>query len=303
MITRRQLLTGTATVLATGLAATTYATAIEPSMLNVARYAPQPSTWPADFKLRIVALSDIHATEPWLDLRRLAEICARANALEPDIVLLLGDYRSGMRFKYREVPIEDWAAVLATLAAPLGVHAVMGNHDYWQDAEALRRRGGPTLSQRGLEAVGIPVYANRAARIEHKGRGFWLAGLDDLVALVPLRHSWNYNDPIGLDDLPATLAQITTDEPAILMSHVPDIFPHVPARVSLTLSGHTHGGQMRLFGYSPVVPSEYGNRYAYGHVVEEERHLIVTAGLGFSKIPMRFGVPPELMLIELGGAA
>ena len=85
------------------------------------------------------------------------------------------------------------------------------------------------------------------------------------------------------------------------MSGLPDIFPHVPERVSLTLSGHTHGGQVRLLGYSPVVPSEYGNRFAYGHVIEEDRHLIVSAGLGFSKIPVRFGIPPELMLIELGG--
>jgi predicted MPP superfamily phosphohydrolase len=106
-----------------------------------------------------------------------------------------------------------------------------------------------------------------------------------------------------VDDLPATLAQITTDEPAILMSHVPDIFPYVPERISLTLSGHTHGGQVRILGYSPVVPSHYGNRYAYGHVVEDDRHLIVSSGLGFSKIPVRFGIPPEIMLIELGGTA
>jgi predicted MPP superfamily phosphohydrolase len=85
------------------------------------------------------------------------------------------------------------------------------------------------------------------------------------------------------------------------MSHVPDIFPQVPARVSLTLSGHTHGGQVRLFGYSPVVPSEYGNRYAYGHMLEEDRHLIVSGGLGYSNLPVRVGVPPEIVLVELGG--
>ena len=87
---------------------------------------------------------------------------------------------------------------------------------------------------------------------------------------------------VGLDDLQGTLARVTDGAPVILLAHEPDIFPDVPERVSLTLSGHTHGGQVRLFGYSPVVPSRFGNRYAYGHVVEDDRHLIVSGGLGFS---------------------
>ena len=91
--------------------------------------------------------------------------------------------------------------------------------------------------------------------------------------------------------------------PVILLAHEPDIFPDVPKRVSLTLSGHTHGGQIRLFGYSPVVPSRFGNRYAYGHVVEDDRHLIVSGGLGFSILPIRFGVRPEILSIELGSTA
>ena len=88
--------------------------------------------------------------------------------------------------------------------------------------------------------------------------------------------------------------------PVILLAHEPDIFPKVPWRVSLTLSGHTHGGQVRLFGYSPVVPSRFGNRYAYGHVVEHDRNLIVSGGLGFSILPVRFGMRPEILAIDLG---
>jgi predicted MPP superfamily phosphohydrolase len=297
-ITRRGLLTGAGIAAAAGLGATTYAVAVEPNMVNVTRYAPKPRAWPDDLRLRIVAISDVHAVEPWIDAKRLAGICAKANALEPDLVLLLGDYRSGMRLKFREVPIADWAAALATLKAPLGVHAILGNHDYWEDPEALARRAGPTLAEIGLEAAGIPVHINRAVRLEQGGRGFWLAGLGDLVAFLPVDHDSMLG--YGMDDLPGTLAQVTTDEPVILMSHVPDIFPQVPPRVALTLSGHTHGGQVRLFGYSPVVPSMYGNRYAYGHVVEDERHLIVSSGLGFSKMPLRIGVPPEIVVVELG---
>lgn len=269
--------------------------------MRITRYAPRPPGWPAGQRLRIAAISDLHASEPWLDAARLAGICARINALEPDVILLLGDYRSGMRLKLREVPVADWAAALQTLEAPFGVHAIMGNHDYWDDEEALILRRGPTRSQLGLEEAGIPVYVNRAVRLEAAGQGFWLAGLDDLVAFVPLRHDRSYDGPEGLADLPGTLAQVTTDEPVILMCHVPDIFPDVPDRVALTLSGHTHGGQVRLFGYSPVVPSRYGNRYAYGHVVERDRHLIVTSGLGFSMLPVRVGIPPEIIVVELGG--
>jgi predicted MPP superfamily phosphohydrolase len=78
------------------------------------------------------------------------------------------------------------------------------------------------------------------------------------------------------------------------------LFTEIPDRVSITLSGHTHGGQVRLFGYSPIVPSIYGNRFAYGHVVEGGRHLLISGGLGCSIMPVRFGMPPEIVVLELG---
>ena len=84
------------------------------------------------------------------------------------------------------------------------------------------------------------------------------------------------------------------------MAHEPDIAMRVPERVSLMLSGHTHGGQVRLFGYSPVVPSRYGNRFAYGHV-RERCDVIVSGGLGCSIMPLRIGVPPEIVLVTLRG--
>ena len=132
-----------------------------------------------------------------------------------------------------------------------------------------------------------------------KSPSFWLLGLGDQIAFLLGRHRYR-----GLDDLPGTLARVTDDAPAILLAHEPDIFPQVPTRVSLTLSGHTHGGQVRLLGWSPMVPSDYGNRYAYGHVVESGRHLIVSGGLGTVSaglLPVRLGVPPEIVLVELGG--
>jgi uncharacterized protein len=156
-----------------------------------------------------------------------------------------------------------------------------------------------------LERCGSPVYENRAVRLVKDGQPFWLLGLADQLALLPGKR-WGRKRLHGLDDLHGTLAQVTDSAPIILMAHEPDIFPKVPPDVALTLSGHTHGGQIRFLGYSPVVPSRFGNRYAYGHIVERspgvdrrEKHLIVSGGLGCSIIPARLGVPPEIVHLEI----
>ena len=263
--------------------------------VRVTRYAPALPQWPATMPLRIVALSDFHACAPFMDAQRIGAICSQANALKPDIILLLGDYRSGPRFS-RELASDVWAGALGTLAAPLGVHAILGNHDY----DKHDAPGQPPDAERALLAAGIPVYVNRALRIDTGQGGFWLAGLGDQFAYKP-RHVRHYPKGHGVDDLEATLAQVTTDEPIILMAHEPDLFPETPARVGLTLSGHTHGGQVKLFGRTPVVPSRHGSRYVYGHMVEGDRHLIVSAGLGYSGLPIRFGTEPEIVQIDLGG--
>ncbi|OSJ19986.1 metallophosphoesterase, partial [Bradyrhizobium canariense] len=147
----------------------------------------------------------------------------------------------------------EWSKALATLKAPLGVHAIMGNHDWWEDRTAQKNGGGETFGHRALAEAGIEVYSNRAVRLEKDGSGFWLAGLEDQLALLPGR-KWKRASMGGLDDLDGTLAQVTDEAPVILLAHEPDIFPKVPPRVALTLSGHTHGGQVRFAGHSPVVP-------------------------------------------------
>ncbi|VAW13584.1 Ser/Thr protein phosphatase family protein [hydrothermal vent metagenome] len=299
--TRRGLLKALAGLVLAGTALAGYGFAVEPLLrLAVTRYRFNPPGWPADLRLKIAVLADIHAIEPWMPASRVAGIAERTNSLGADMVLLLGDFVSTMRVSTGPVAAADWAAALAGLRAPLGVHAILGNHDWWSDAGAQRRRQGPTEAANALEAAGIPVYENDAVRLTKDGRGFWLAGLGDQLAfdngVVNGHRVFS-----GVDDLDATLAQVTDDAPVLLMAHEPDIFPTVPDRVALTLCGHTHGGQVRLFGYSPVVPSSYGNRFAYGHIVETGRHLLVSGGLGSSIVPLRFGVPPEIVLIELGG--
>ena len=267
-------------------------------MTLVTRYTPDLNGWPDAMALRVVALSDFHACAPYMDATRLRGICREVTDLAPDLILLLGDFAPGPKFSW-PVTAESWAAELGALAAPLGVHAVLGNHDY-DDYVRADLAQGPIAAERALEAVGIPVYTNRAVRISHGGHGFWLAGLGDQFAFA--RGVRGYARGLGVDDLDATLAQVDTDEPIILMAHEPDLFPDTPDRVALTLSGHTHGGQVRLFGRTPVVPSRHGSRYVHGHFVDGNKQLIVSAGLGYSGLPLRIGTRPEIVLIELGGA-
>lgn len=277
-----------------------YAVGIEPMLLtHVKRYALTPPHWPGGLKLRVVALADIHACRPWMTPERIAALAEEANALQPDVIVMLGDFPAGTRLVTGWVDASEWASALSGLKAPLGVFSILGNHDWWQDRSAQAAGAGPTISRKALEAVGIPVLENDVVRLEKDGQGFWIAGLADQIALLPNKAKGR-RELTGLDDLPGTLAKVGDTAPVILLAHEPDIFPKVPWRVSLTLSGHTHGGQVRLFGYSPVVPSAYGNRYAYGHVVENDRNLIVSGGLGFSIAPVRFGVRPEILQIDLG---
>ncbi|QKC88233.1 metallophosphoesterase [Mesorhizobium sp. NZP2234] len=298
MISRRGFLRFIGGSFLTAVALGAYAAGIEPMLLaHVKRYALTPPHWPDGLKLRVVAFADIHACRPWMTQERIASLVDDANALQPDLIVLLGDYIAGMPLVTGPVTPSQWASALSGLKAPLGVLSILGNHDWWSDGFAQRAGAGPIIARKALEKVGIPVLENDVVRLEKDGHGVWIAGLADQLALLPARRG----DPCkGLDDLDGTLAKVGDSAPIILLAHEPDIFPTVPWRVSLTLSGHTHGGQVRLFGYSPVVPSRFGNRYAYGHVVENDRNLIVSGGLGFSILPVRFGMRPEILQIDLG---
>lgn len=298
MLSRRQILKVLALAGVGSLSLGGYVFA-EPLRVGVTRYSVSPPGWPGGLSLRLAVLTDLHVCDPWLSVERLRRIVARTNALAPDAVLLLGDYVRGGRMGgwSREVKHEDWAAVLAGLEAPLGVHAVLGNHDWWDDMAAQERRSGPIKSRIALEAAGISVYENDAVRLEKDGVPFWLAGLGDQWAFWEAKT--RNEDFDGVDDLPATLEKVTDDAPVILMVHEPDIFPEVPRRVALTLAGHTHGGQVTIAGYAPLIPSKYGQRYRYGHIVEDGRNLIVSAGLGCSTLPIRFGAPPEILLVTV----
>lgn len=254
---------------------------IEPGRLVVREMDLALPGWAAEHAgIRVAVLTDLHVGSPRHGVEVLGRIVRQTNALKPDVVVLLGDIVVQGVLGGRLVEPERIGRVLEHLDAPLGTYAVLGNHDWWFDAERVRR----ALLQHGAH-----VLEDSAIALEWKGRNFWIGGVSDL---------WE-----GAHDVGGTLAHVRDSAAALLITHNPDIFPEVPERVSLTIAGHTHGGQVRfpLIG-APVVPSRFGQRYAVGHVIEGGRHLYVGTGTGTSILPVRFRVPPEVVVLTLGPA-
>ena len=265
----------------------TYAAAEAANDLVITDYRLTPPGWRQGHKLTITVIADLHAGGPNMGLERVAQVVDAANMLKSDLAVVLGDYFATHRFVTEHVPPPAWAAELKRLHAPLGTYAIYGNHDWWYGITGVRN---------ALAHVGIPAMQNDVVHLGEPGRRFWLAGLGDQLA-----HYVSPGHFQGVDDLPGTLKRVTTDDPVILLVHEPDIFTQVPERVALTLAGHTHGGQIRLPLVPPFwAPSAYGARFAYGHIVERSRHMIVSGGLGCSKVPLRLGVPPEIVRVTLG---
>jgi predicted MPP superfamily phosphohydrolase len=264
-------------IAALAAAALAWAGWIEPRRLVTVRRRLELPRWPSSLDgLRLGVLSDIHGGAPHAGPKAIARAVARLNGEAPDAMLLLGDYIDAHPLWGGRVPPEDIARELGALRAPLGVFAVLGNHDWKQAGDDMWR---------ALTGAGIEVLENRSAR----AGDLYVAGLADLRCRRP--------------DLPTALAGIPPDAPVVLLSHDPDVFPYVPDRVSLTLSGHLHGGQVAIpVLRRPALPSRYGERYARGHIVEEDRHLYVSSGLGTSGLPLRFLAPPEVVILELGSA-
>jgi predicted MPP superfamily phosphohydrolase len=278
-------LTGMVGVIGTSTGA--YAAMEAANGLSITDYRLTPPGWRTGQKLTIAVVADLHAGGPNMGIARVRQVVDAANALACDLTVLLGDYFATHRFVTERVAPPAWAGELARLRAPLGVYSILGNHDWWHDINGVRD---------ALQRVRIPVMENDAVLLGDSGRRFWLAGLGDQIAYRLGRGQFR-----GVDDLPGTLKKVTTDDPVILLAHEPDIFPEVPARVALTLAGHTHGGQIRLPMIPPSwTPSGFGTRFTYGHIVEQGRHMIVSGGLGTSIVPMRLGVPPEILRVTLG---
>ena len=260
------------------VAGAVYAGWVEPRRLVTVRLRLELPRWPAALDgLRVGVLSDLHAGAPHAGLGQIARAVERLNDEAPDVTVLLGDYVDAHPLWGGRIAPEAIARELAALRAPLGTFAVLGNHDWRQEGERMWS---------ALQNAGIEVLENRAV----KAGDLYVAGLADLRCRRP--------------DLPSALAGVPEDAPVVVLAHDPDVFPYMPDRVSLTLSGHTHGGQVAIpVLRRPAIPSRYGERYARGHVVEQGRHLYVTSGLGTSGLPVRLLAPPEVVVLELASAS
>lgn len=276
---RKRLRLALLTMLILGVGAIAWAFFIEPNRLVIRHQTLHINQWPSGLSgLKIAVLSDIHAGGWAIDDEKLLLIVERTNQLQPDLILIPGDFIHGDgRPDPSTLAPEVFAPALKDFRAPLGVYAVLGNHDWWYDGERVRS---------ALEANGIKVLENEVVTVDARGTSFWLAGLADL---------WTRPQRVE-----ATIGGVPQGETVIALAHNPDIFPQLPQRVSLLVAGHTHGGQVRLPLIGSVVHvSNFNERYEVGHVVENGRHLFVTTGIGTSIVPVRFGVPPEIVLLTL----
>ncbi len=255
----------------------------EPETLIVRRVDLSSRSWSGP-PLRIGVISDTHMGAPHMSVGRLRSIVRDMNAERPDIIVLLGDFTGGhdpspMRDQPSRSAVMSGLPPLRGLSAPLGVYAVLGNHDWWFDGPAI---------EAGLEAEGIPVLENERVLIQRPDAPFWLAGLADYESL---RTRPSYSD---------TLKDLATDEPILALSHWPDAFAAAPERVALTLAGHTHCGQVNLPVLGRLIHASEGSRkWQCGLYDERGRKLYVTGGLGNSILPVRFNQPPEIAVITL----
>lgn len=223
--------------------------------------------------LTIAFVTDTHVGPHFL-ASDLEPVVARLEEIGPDIVLFGGDYIcESPRFMASAAPMLGRMA----RTARYGAWGVMGNHDL----SNIRARVAPPL-----EEVGIGILANEAVRVETERGALWIVGIDDGL--------------IGEADLDAAFSAVSPDGAAICLWHEPDrVEESAPYGAFLQLSGHSHGGQVRLPGIGPIAAPRLGKRYPKGRYLVDDMQLYVSSGLGMYRPPVRFNCPPELTIIRL----
>jgi uncharacterized protein len=218
---------------------------------------------------RLIHLSDIHHS-PFTNLEHIIRTVKISNRLKPDMFVLTGDYVS-----HETEYIEPVAKVLGELKSEFGTFACLGNHDHWTDPETITN---------SFRAAGMTVLINEGLRFEARGASFWLAGVDDHL--------------VGKTDLPASLKGSFADEMKLLLAHNPVIFRQaVKEKIDLVLSGHTHGGQVKIRDEDKrILPRR---KLTNGLHERKDTQIYITRGIGTVVLPIRYQCPPEISLIEL----
>jgi predicted MPP superfamily phosphohydrolase len=226
--------------------------------------------------LRADVVADLHTGSPRNGVDKLDRVVQQLSANDSDVVIMAGDYVILKVLLGKYVTPEVVAEHLKPLVAHKRVYAVLGNHDWW--------KGGPRVRS-ALESVGITVLDNQATEITLGQCKLWLVGVGDL---------WE-----GHPNIPRAFAAVNDDAPVIAITHNPELFRKMPARASLVIAGHTHGGQVNLL---PGQPSMRFGHFIAGPILYEGRQLFVTPGIGTSILPFRFRVPPEISRLTLRSA-
>jgi predicted MPP superfamily phosphohydrolase len=277
---RRKFLFLTAASLAAAFAGKV--TLFEPNRSRIVRKDLYLRRWPSRLDgFTIALLSDFHY-DPYFSIHPLHAAIPLVNELHPDLIVLTGDFvtvpalNTGDNEKAAS-GAEPCARLLRQMRSRHGSWAVMGNHDYYTSSARVTS---------ALQAEGIQCLANQSVAIEQDGARFWLAGLDDLFS--------------GTADLQKTLHRIPADEATVLLVHEPD-YADVVARhpVDLQLSGHSHGGQIRIPGLGPLFLPDFARKYVWGLYRIGELILYTNPGLGTIGLPMRWNCPPEITLLTL----
>lgn len=253
---------------------------IEPMRPHLVRREIILKRWPLQMDAFTIALlSDFHY-DPIFSVHPIQTAIRLVNQIAPDLVLLTGDFVTSPMFGDPRGLIGDaepCAELLSKLRAPYGVWAVLGNHD---------AVSGPSRVTSALHNVGIQVLTNAAIPVERNGGRFWVAGVGDVLTRSA--------------DLRSALRPVPTDEAVVLMAHEPDYADYVARYpVDLQLSGHTHGGQIRLPPFPPVYLPPLGQKYVQGEYRIGGLTLYTTTGLGTIRIPVRLNCPPEVTLITV----
>jgi uncharacterized protein len=232
--------------------------------------------WPERLDgLRVAVVSDLHTGAPWVDERKVARIVGKVSARRPDLVALVGDYTDPSVAFGNPVAPEAVAEELSALRAPLGVFAVLGNHDWYHYGERVPR---------ALREAGIEVLENDAVAVEHRGEVLWIAGLADM----------RERDA----DVTVALAMVPQGQALIALTHDPDMFPFLRERADVVLAGHTHGGQIGVpLLRRAAAPTRGG--YTGGEVREGGGYMYVSRGVGTTGLPIRLAAPPEVALLTI----
>jgi len=290
--TKRRAILAAAFAAGLAVAGLAYSYFIEPSRLVVTRSELQVKNWNRAFEgLKVVMISDIHGGSNNVNSETIDHVVQLANEENPDLTVLLGDFVSESKLSGQplKMPISEIAPRLAKLQARYGVFAVLGNHDVWNDPGAIAGE---------LRKNGIPVLEHETATIDVGGADLRILGLKDHTLVE------NWGDYSREARVAIEASEGTGD--VIALSHSPDMIElvsgdlHVSDSLKVFLAGHTHGGQVWLpiIG-SPIVPSSYGQQYAFGRVMRNGIEMFVTTGVGTSILPFRFLVPPEIAVVTI----